>query len=558
MRKATASAFGPIKLHWEEHPFEWIEPRSYSVRRSFRNGLVEEIVTGMRLSSEGESTKIELYTDAVSHNPIGRLLLRQKLHKGSADFLAVSRRLDEELQRGSDEPFGREANVRLHGSELERIHRLIKERVDAGALARLVSHIRTGFDEELVQMRPFELADRWHLDRMAALRAFLHSARAGLLDLEWTILCPNCRVPKSESAKLHDLKTKVHCDTCRMDFRSDFDRSIEARFTVSPSVRSVRNDVHCIGGPGFTPHRLAQLRVPEHGPRTIEIDLPARRLFLRPLTGSGRWTLEPDTEGASRLHAALKDGDAPQAELRFKPGEVQLTLESLGHPPEPAWVAVEEEGWSDRAATAAFVTTLQDFRDLFSSEALSPDEEVSIRSVAILFTDIKGSTALYERVGDARAYGLVREHFDILKECVRECRGGIVKTIGDAIMASFLSAEDAADAAFMIQERFAKYNRDRPKGKEKIVVKVGAHLGPAIVVSNGLGLDYFGTTVNIAARVQSESVGGDIVLSRSMMDAAKPALDRRRCRIEQFDIALKGLSGQFTLWRLRQDSPAGS
>src|SRR3989442_13149618 len=95
---------------------------------------------------------------------------------------------------------------------------------------------------------------------------------------------------------------------------------------------------------------------------------------------------------------------------------------------------LERTAWSDDAATAAEVTALQVFRDLFASEALRPGEQISVGTLTVLFTDLKNSTRLYREIGDATAFGRVMNHFDVLKQAIAAEDGALVKTIGDAVM----------------------------------------------------------------------------------------------------------------------------
>ena len=170
---------------------------------------------------------------------------------------------------------------------------------------------------------------------------------------------------------------------------------------------------------------------------------------------------------------------------------------------------------SGTRSTADRLSATQAFRDLFSDQVLRPGDEVGIGNVALMFTDLKGSTALYEAIGSAPAYRLVRDHFALLAAVVREHDGSVVKTIGDAVMASFADPRDAVAAALAVQGRVAEFNR-RSVG-QAITIKLGVHCGPCIAVTLNDRLDYFGSTVNLAARLQSESVGGDIVLSADVL-----------------------------------------
>jgi class 3 adenylate cyclase len=82
------------------------------------------------------------------------------------------------------------------------------------------------------------------------------------------------------------------------------------------------------------------------------------------------------------------------------------------------------------------------FRELFSTEVLSPGQELAVRDVTLMFSDLEGSTALYERVGDATAYSRVNRHFDLVRMHIEEHHGAVVKTMGDGLMASFARLED--------------------------------------------------------------------------------------------------------------------
>jgi class 3 adenylate cyclase len=168
---------------------------------------------------------------------------------------------------------------------------------------------------------------------------------------------------------------------------------------------------------------------------------------------------------------------------------------------------------------------LQAFRDLFAQAALRPGDEAAVDRVTLLFTDLKGSTALYERVGDAAAYNLVRDHFSYLTRIVRENDGALIKTIGDAVMAAFAEPADAVRAAITIQQQIDGFNAAHRSDNDEVdpvVIKLGVHEGPCVVVTLNGEIDYFGSTANLAARLQGQSRGGDLVLSEEI--AKDPAV----------------------------------
>jgi class 3 adenylate cyclase len=175
---------------------------------------------------------------------------------------------------------------------------------------------------------------------------------------------------------------------------------------------------------------------------------------------------------------------------------------------------IEDRTWARDALTAPEVISLQAFRDLFAEATLRPGDDAGVSQVALLFTDLQGSTALYERVGDAAAYNIVRKHFALLAAIVRDHDGAVVKTIGDAVMAAFSDPAQAVRAALAMQGEIGS----SAHGVRDLVLKVGVHAGPSVVVTLNDRLDYFGSTVNMAARLQGQSTGGDIVLSLTVAD----------------------------------------
>src|SRR5204862_4691972 len=154
--------------------------------------------------------------------------------------------------------------------------------------------------------------------------------------------------------------------------------------------------------------------------------------------------------------------------------------------------------------TAKRMLSNQTFRDVFKADNLNVDQRLKITSLTFLFTDLKGSTALYERVGDLAAFDLVRAHFHALLEIIASEKGAVVKTIGDAVMATFIRPEHAIVAGLRMRSAMKELNARSGK-EEDLVVKIGIHEGPCLAVMLNERQDYFGQTVNIASRVQSLS-----------------------------------------------------
>lgn len=186
--------------------------------------------------------------------------------------------------------------------------------------------------------------------------------------------------------------------------------------------------------------------------------------------------------------------------------------------------------------------TVQMFRDLFPRETIPPHESLLIRKATILFTDLAGSTALYSQKGDSQAYSLVNQHFDLLFEVVDYHNGAVIKTIGDAIMATFTSPADGLKAAVSMQEKMYDFNRRIESVDNQLILKVGIHAGPCISVNLNDRNDYFGTTVNTAARVEGLSKGNDIVFTSSLLSYVQTISTAKNYTYKKSSVNLKGLS----------------
>lgn len=186
------------------------------------------------------------------------------------------------------------------------------------------------------------------------------------------------------------------------------------------------------------------------------------------------------------------------------------------------------------------------FRKFFSDETPSINESLKIGRVAILFTDLRGSTAIYAERGDPQAYKMVREHFDILAETVERNRGTLVKTIGDSVMASFASAADAVFAALEAQAELR--TRIAQIGGE-LILKAGVHTGTCLAVNLNDRLDFFGNAVNIAARIQGLSHGNDVVVSDKVFSEIE-ILTTEFTVNEDFNTELRGLPESVRVYRL--------
>jgi len=205
--------------------------------------------------------------------------------------------------------------------------------------------------------------------------------------------------------------------------------------------------------------------------------------------------------------------------------------------------------------TGKRLLTTQTFRDLFRAEVVRANEAITVTDIALLFTDLKGSTALYGRIGDLNALSLVQQHFEQLRAVTRRFGGAVIKTIGDAVMAAFPDAPAAVGAALAMRAAIGSFNKGRTD--RELILKIGVHAGPAIAVTLNDRLDYFGQTVNIAARVQNLAGADEIYVSDAVHDAegVQPLL--APFALETSLARLKGIEDEMRVWRIAKGGQAG-
>jgi class 3 adenylate cyclase len=480
-----------VPIEWDEEPFEWVRPERFGVVRRYPRGPLAEMRVQARLEERaGRGTSLAYEVRVRPRNPLG--LLAAAVQIGLLSRRRFARAFRDYDHRATTSGPARPARLAPGGAERLRLgaERLRGQGLDPRLVDSLVDVLERG-DERL---RPYELADAWQAGRRESLELLLHATRAGLTELRWELLCPSCRGAAATASTLRELDSGVHCETCRIDFETELDRSVEITFTPSPSVRAVDRREFCVGGPQLSPHVVAQQLLGPAEERRLTLPLRPGSYRIRALGETGGETFEASGE----------------------------TVVTLANPTQSErLLRLERTEWRDRAATAAEVTALQAFRDLFSTEVLRPGEPVSVGTLTVLFTDLRGSTRYYREV-DGRA--------EVVERAV----------LGDAIMAVFTRPAAALRAGLAAQRAVA----GRP-----LELKVGVHTGRCIAITQNGALDYFGSTVNLAARLVSLSTGADVVVSGDVLaDPEVAELDLGR---EPVAARLKGFDESLELWRVR-------
>ncbi len=512
-RHLVTAKFGPLTLEWAEFPFEWQAPHHLCVRREVRQGLVERITFSLGLNPTQGGCVVRLEVSLTPRHrtaqPVAAVAAKVVVKKLSEGVRRLAKQLT--LEATPAPVMAPQLQARQWQLALERVKDGLPSAAEAW-LPQLVTLVTTGADYELARIRPYELADTWGAPRRDVLQLCLHASVAGVVDLSWDVICPSCRTATQRLPDLGALDAQAHCDLCDVGFGVDLDQAVEASFRVSEAVRPVGDLEFCTGGPGSTPHVVAQTHVHASEPAVLCVPFEEGRyrLFVR-----GGATASVQVEGGSPKRAEARFEDVLQpAQLSVAPGgALHISLGSA----QPRHVKLEHLEWSSRAATAYEVTTVSSFRRLFSREALKPGLGLQIRRAALMFSDLSASTALYAREGDAAAFRLVQDHFDLMQNCIERHNGAVVKTIGDAVMASFVDERSALAAALDAQRSFVEFRPVQP-ASEGVFLKIGVYGGACYAVSANGVLDFFGQTVNVAARLQGQAGDGRTVATRTLFE----------------------------------------
>lgn len=532
--ETTAAGFS---MEYEEAPFEWTINKSFSVFRKMRSGVLDSYTFGITMEPKGDSgTEARVRLELVPRHWFLRPIIEIQAKRVVAGIARLAGEIDAHLRDNAPSPFLKPISPanesRLDYAKTE----LGKRDLDAKVITTILEVIRNGPDADLVRIRPFELADQHGLDPRDTLRALLHAVTLGIVELRWALVCPSCRTANDQVSSLSEISDTGHCQLCDISYGIELDRAVEATFRPHPSVREVQDKMFCIGGPWRTPHVLVQANFDAKATRDLEApgEVGRYRIFGR---GGAVASLEVAKDAPAEVTARLGEDSVTPGEVYVAPGgvvHVENTLDEALH------VKIERLGYASLAATAHIVTTMSEFRRLFSKELLKASTPLKVGHCTILFTDLTGSTALYTKAGDAAAFRLVDDHFDVLRKAIDEAGGTVVKTMGDAIMAAFLDPHACLKASVACLRGFEAFRKAHRNGADT-GLKLGFYAGPCYVVTANDTIDYFGQTVNCASRVQHLAESGEIVMEESVWNDLAGA-ERSQLRVvSNIEARVKGV-----------------
>ena len=391
-------------------------------------------------------------------------------------------------------------------SEAKNLFPLLQQSADPGVVSAIEKLVRDAPDHDLCRVNVLDFAAKRGLDQEKSITAFLHAARLGLFELSWNVLCPSCAGVLDAGTTLRNVnRGEYHCAWCAAGYEPVLDEIVEVTFTVNRRVRRIAahspNELplaeyfrqvfwsSAIDLPDDLDRLIQEItldtvELPPGGKAQLSLQLPADFvIILDPVTHTTQFLDvkgEPTHERQS-LSLVFDQVRAPTETVKLRPGPLRLSLENHTETRvlPGLWIAGGklEERRRKPFLSAKRLLTNQVFRDFYGADTMDVHQRLKITSLTFLFTDLRGSTELYERVGDLAAFDLVSAHFQILNEIVAAEAGAVVKTSGDAVMATFATPDRAVAAALRMREAMRSLNDSHRDNK--LLLKIGIHEGRA-------------------------------------------------------------------------------
>lgn len=536
-----------------EQRWEWEENRFLHSMQIYFSGPVKffEFFCTLKPQPDG-STLILISSGVVGFWGIKLLckLLSNKVNKGMVKYITMIDNILSRRKNNQEAYVVQNKNINnIDDTAISLLTQKFEKIYNFNDAKKLAKYIILSPEVVLNRIKPFELADYLGLEKFNLLEFMLKATKVGYFDMSWQILCPNCRMPAVGVSKLSAMKNiSIHCLMCNLKSKIEYSQNVELIFCPTKEVRSVDSKIFCTSSPSYMPHFIDQFIIDPLENRNISIELPTGIYSFRSIkTGSKSdfflandfiFRVDNNSE-IDTLNINLEDKTQVSSEVVSPKFNLNIKNENCFKK-----FNILHLSEFENAATLDKVSSLQSYKELYELDVFPNDIELGASSLAFIFTDLKGSTKMYSEIGDAASFMRVKAHFDVLETIIKKHKGAIVKTIGDAVMGVFKSVQDAFLASIEIQENFI-----HDPDLKKLILRIGLHYGPCLVVNANGKIDYFGNTVNITSRINHHSQGEDIVLSanayRAVIDLIKNTMQTETQLVE-----LRGIYGIHNIYRL--------
>ncbi len=446
-------------------------------------------------------------------------------------------------------------------------------------ISKLEALIHSPDDSDLFRINPIQFAQEKSILEQEAVDLFLYGTKAKIFKMNWELFCPTCGEVVESFKSLRFLNAQYHCFICMANNNATLDDYISISFTILPEIREiVFHDPDSLSiedfafkyvfgkealAPGGTLFKdaIAQMTkiisyIEPNEKKEFEIEVEPGVLGGVDLLNKLNFSYQiADKQDLNQSLSIKLDKDKVECkDCELSSGKVKLVFENTTDHKGAILVWWEPPGMPhDPLDFVPFLSgkkllSTQSFRKLFRFETIKGNEGIGVKDITILFTDLKGSTALYERIGDLKAFSLVYQHFDSLEKVINKNNGAVVKTIGDAVMATFLNPLDGMNGALEILKEIENFNKEH--SSKDFILKIGLHARGSIAVTLNDRMDYFGQTVNIAARVQGLASEEEIFITNDIYNYPNVKEILKGYEVSQIETKLKGIQKEMTVYKI--------
>jgi hypothetical protein len=472
--------------HWIERPWVWVHHQELQNHRIFKKGWMKEQrgVFAVRELSQGVEISVyfrwcfDSFFSKKLFALIGPILL-----KNIRDYFHKKEALVKNIQSGIPLPPPLPKSV--YEQRLEEILKELRKKNDwQTSFEPLIEYFLSEDEMELDRIHLKKVAKKTGLPLELLFGACRVLLQSGHLSLSWDVVCPHCRGPRSHHFKVESIEQINHCDACAVTFEVNLPESIEIVFLLTETLRKIEAKSYCAAEPARKKHIKFSQQVDAH--ETIELKLgllPPGRYFLIAKSVADIQAIDLNNEMTKQSWSWTNPLDKPTI------------------------LTVQEAWWTADSLLPGEVLSRPEFRDFLTHEHLKVGVQLNVGEQVILFTDIVGSTPFYRQLGDAGAFQAVLKHYLEVGELIKKHNGVIIKFIGDAVMAAFLDINAAFLCTKELYEIFPNNREDTP-----IRLRASLHKGPVLCANLNVGLDYFGNTVNLAAKIQKWAEGQQLAM----------------------------------------------
>lgn len=506
-----------MTIGWEEHPFEWVEGRRLGVFREFHQGPFRWFLTTTELEPLPQGgTRLFHRVRIEPRNFLGRLVAAmevglkakrslEKVYRG-IDRFAFNRQRDWGTDAFGEHPrLSRQQRFLLN----ERFQRMATNQLDSLTLKELRHLLEDGSGQQLGRIRPMVWAGRWERDPEQVLDACLAGVQEGVLTMGWDVICPTCRISTSVKESLRAIKEHQNCEACGIDFEVDFARSVELFFRAHPEIRNADTGLYCAGGPGHSPHVVAQIQLAPGEFTELNLTLDPGTYLLRPRRLKKTTTVKVELPTAPTLgEVSIEEQGAAEKQLSLRPGSQLLSIRNSATI--PVTVRIERVIPRSDVVTAAFAATRPRFKAWFPDEIVDANSLVTASQLSLLAASIADVDRIYSMFGDRQTLRVIDEKIQSLVAIIESNGGSLVRRNDDGLLAAFTDGTAAVKAAAL------GLTHRMDASETNLKWQFGVHRGPVLVTVFNGQQDYRGGAARVASSLATHAQPGELLLPESL------------------------------------------